>query len=190
MALTKLNNKAVANVTSIPVALGDMVLVSSATASSSASIEFSLGDYKEYKFFFVNMHPDASDAQFGFQVSKNGGTSYGVAITSSAIEVYHGGLQYGGNNDLAQSTNLQFLTNTVYHLRSEESANGHLTLFNPSSTTFVKHWISECSRLNNTTFVDHLHAGYINSTSAVNAIQFKFSAGNIDAGKILMFGIN
>jgi hypothetical protein len=64
MALTKLNNKAVANVTSIPVALGDMVLVSSATASSSASIEFTLGSYKEYKFFFVNMHPATNNVEF------------------------------------------------------------------------------------------------------------------------------
>ena len=176
---------------------GSMTFIKKLTASSSATLSFVDGTdgvvlddtYKEYYFTFNNMHPDASDAQFAFQVSVNGGGSYGVAITSSAIEAYHGGVQYGGNNDLAQSTNLQFITNTVYHLRAEESANGTLQLFNPSSTTFVKHFMSRASRMNNTNFIEHLHAGYVNSTSAVDAIQFKFTAGNISTGDICLYGI-
>jgi hypothetical protein len=70
MALTKLNNKAVANVTTLPVALGDMVLVSSATASGSATIDFTLGDYKEYQFYFVNMHPSDADRAFKFNFNR------------------------------------------------------------------------------------------------------------------------
>ena len=67
--------------------------------------------------------------------------------------------------------------------------NGTLQLFNPSSTTFVKHWMSRASRMNNTNFIEHLHAGYVNSTSAVDALQFKMSSGNIDSGKIKLYGI-
>ena len=198
MALVKYNNNSISAVTaaaSIP--SGSLVPIKTLTASSSGTLSFVHGTdgvvldstYPIYKFEFINMHPDASDAQFGFQVSVNGGSSYGVNITSTAIEVYHGGVQYNGGNDLAQSTNLQFITNTVYHLRAEESANGTLQLFNPSSTTFVKHFMSRASRMNNTNFIEHLHAGYVNSTSAVNAIQFKFAAGNISTGKIKLYGI-
>ena len=101
MALTKLNNKAVANITTLPVALGDMVLVSSATASSSASIEFSLGNYKEYKFFFVNIHP-ATPAHFQFQSSTDNGSSYGVTLTSTACLAYQG--EDGSNPTLDYNT--------------------------------------------------------------------------------------
>ena len=176
---------------------GSMVFIKKLTASGSSTLSFVDGasgvvldnTYKEYLFTFNNIHPDASDAQFGFQVSVDGGSSYGVNITSTAIEAYHGGVQYNSGNDLTQSTNLQFITNTVYHLRAEESANGTLQLFNPSSTTFVKNWMSRASRMNNTTFVEHLHGGYVNTTSAVDAIQFKFAAGNISTGEICLYGI-
>ena len=174
-----------------------MVLIKTLTASTSGTLNFVDGassvvlddTYPVYVFKFINLHPDASDAQFGFQVSINTGSAYGVAITSTAIESYHGGVQYGGNNDLAQGTGLQNITNTVYHSRAEESMNGTLHLFNPSSTTFVKHFISRASRMNNTNFIEHLHGGYVNTTSAVDAIQFKFAAGNIATGTIKLYGI-
>jgi len=197
MALVKYNDNSISAVTSTALAEGSLVPIKTLTASSSATLSFVHGTdgvvfdstYPIYQFEFINCHADSSDAQFGFQVSVNGGSSYGVTITSTAIEVYHGGVQYNGGNDLAQSTNLQFITNTTYHLRAEESANGTLQLFNPSSTTFVKHWISRASRMNNTNFIEHLHAGYVNSTSSVNAIQFKMASGNISTGKIKLYGI-
>ena len=198
MSLVKYNNNSISAVTSAAaIPSGAMVLIKTLTASSSSTLSFVHGSsdvvldstYPIYVFKFINCHPDASDAQFGFQVSVNGGSSYGVAITSTAIEAFHGGVQYGGNNDLAQGTGLQFITNTVYHSRAEESMNGTLHLFNPSSTTFVKHWMSRASRMNNTNFAEHLHAGYVNSTSAVNAVQFKFANGNISTGTIKLYGI-
>ena len=176
---------------------GSMVLIKTLTASTSSTLSFVDGSssvvldntYPVYLFKFINCHPDASDAQFGFQVSTNTGSSYGVSITSTAIEAFNAGVQYGGNNDLANGTGLQFITNTVYHSRAEESMNGTLHLFNPSSTTFVKHFISRATRMNNTNFAEHLHAGYVNSTSAVDAVQFKFANGNISTGTIKLYGI-
>ena len=70
---------------------------------------------------------------------------------------------------------------------------GYLHLFNPSSTTFVKHFISRLSgnyRAGMGAELDHYAAGYGNTTSAVDAIQFKMSSGNIDSGDIILFGLN
>ena len=195
MALTKLNNKAVANVTSIPVALGDMVLVSSATASSSASIEFTLGSYKEYKFFFVNMHPATNNVEFEFNMSTDSGSNYNVTKTTTVIDAYHAesdafsGLDYGTADDLAQSTGFQTIAKNISN-DNDGSFSGTLTLFNPSSTTYVKHFISNTNKMETGVTANFIVAGYGNTTGAVDGIKFQMSSGNIDAGKILMFGIN
>ena len=191
--LTKLNNKAVANVTSIPVALGDMVLVSSATASSSASIEFSLGNYKEYKFFFVNIHP-ATASTFQFQSSTDNGSSYGVTLTTTACWSFHSEdgsnstLGYNTGGDLAQSTSFQRLMRITTD--NDNSGSGYLHLFNPASTTYVKHFISNSNELNENYTQNEFYGGYFNTTSALTNIKFQMSSGNIDAGTILMYGIN
>ncbi|MEL0177822.1 MAG: hypothetical protein VW810_05925, partial [Pelagibacteraceae bacterium] len=178
-----------------------MVLVSSATASSSASIEFTSGidsTYKEYKFFFVNIHPQTDNVSFTFNLSSDGGSNYNVTKTSSYFWSYHlesdGGaaLQYVANNDLAQSTGEQILFgNAGLNNENDGSFAGTLTLFNPSSTTYVKHWISEHNGMHHDDIsVNGRSAGYANTTSAINAIRFKMSSGNIDDGKILCFGLN
>jgi hypothetical protein len=196
MALTKLNNKAVANVTSIPVALGDMVLVSSATASSSASIEFTLGDYKEYKFFFVNMHPANDIVDFTFQTSADNGSTYGITTTNSYFWTQHNDsdtyaeLEYRTDNDLAQSTSFIKLTDDIGN-DNDSSACGFLHLFNPSSTTYVKHYIGNVQiHTNGDASRQVFTAGYFNDTNDLTNIKFQMSSGNIDAGKILMFVIN
>jgi len=194
MPLTKLNNKAVANVTSIPVSLGDMVLVSSATASSSASIEFSLGNYKEYKFFFVNIHPQNDGVQFRFQTSTDGGSNYGVTNTSTYFIAYQN--EAGTENDLTYITGSdQAQTTNDIALGSGDNANdsgiaGTLQIFNPSSTTYVKHWINRSINDPSSYAQDEFQAGYFNTTSALTNIRFQMSSGNINDGKILMFGIN
>ena len=197
--ITKLNNKAVANVTSIPVALGDMVLVSSATASSSASIEFSLGNYKEYVFYFVNIHPslEGGNTYFEFNFSTDSGSNYNVAKTSTYIEVYANEIgtsaliTYSTAHDLAQGTGYQRLITGLGN-DNDQGNSGYMHLFNPSSGTFVKHFMSN---MNRTYFGDYtgqdIVAGYANTTSALTNIKFQISGGaNIDDGKILMFGIN
>ena len=194
MAITKLNNKAVANITTLPVALGDMVLVSSATASSSASIEFTLGNYKEYQFYFVNIHASANKI-LEFQVSTDNGSSYGVAITSTAFDAGHAEndtftiFEYQVDSDLAQSTSYQNLIRQI-GTDNDNSAVGILQIFNPSSSVYVKHFLSRFNTAVSYTIEQHI-GGYINSTSPINSIKFQMSDGaTIDSGKILMFGIN
>jgi hypothetical protein len=203
MSIIRLKNNALDNLTSFEgsASLGDMVLVSSATASSSASIEFTSGidsTYKEYKFFFVNIHPATNNVSFTFNLSSDGGSNYNVTKTSTYFWSYHlesdGGaaLAYVPANDLAQSTGEQILFgNAGLNNENDGSFVGTLTLFNPSSTTYVKHWISEHNGMHHDDIsVNGRSAGYANTTSAINAIRFQMSSGNIDDGKILMFGLN
>ena len=198
MALTKLNNNAIAGVTALPssVALGDMVLVSSATASSSATIDFTLGDYKEYQFYFVNIHPATDNTDFMFNVSIDSGSNYNVAKTTTQFRALHAeanndtNLQYFPSHDLAQSTAFQTLISEIGN-ENDETAIGTMSLFNPSSTTFVKHYISRLNSYASFNYsIEQYSAGYGNTTSAVDAIRFQMSSGNIDSGTILMYGIN
>ena len=175
---------------------GSLVLVSSATASSSASIEFSLGNYKEYKFFFVNIHPATNDVNFTFNMSTDSGSNYNVTKTTTKFVALHtenngtAVLEYEASNDLAQSTAYQILTKGLGNL-GDENYSGNLSIFNPSSTTFVKHFLSTGNEnRSDDASINDFVAGYGNTTSPINAIRFQMSSGNIDAGKILMFGIN
>ena len=198
MSLIKLKNNALDNLTSFEgsASLGDMVFISSATASSSASIEFTLGDYKEYKFFFVNIHPSNDGSTFQFNLSTDNGSNYNVTKTTTMFEAIHDeadtatALQYTTNSDLAESTSDKRLA-TNLGSDNDQNAVGHLTLFNPSSTTYVKHFIGD---MQNYLFVNYSvnqkTAGYANTTSALTNIIFRMSSGNIDDGKILMFGVN
>ena len=199
MSLIKLKNNALANLTSFEgsASLGDMVLVSSATASSSASIEFDLGSYKEYKFFFVNIHPATDQVGLNFNFSTDNGSNYNVTKTTTMFRAFQNEsgssaiLNYETNHDLAQSTDFQKTDDTIIGNDNDQNLCSIMNVFNPSSTTFVKHFIV---RTANTTFHDYTTdtyvAGYCNTTSALTNIKFQMSSGNIDDGKILMFGLN
>jgi len=179
------------------VSLGSQILISEQTASGSASISFTSGidsTYPIYRFEFINMNPATDNVFFQFNLSTDGGSNYNVTKTSSYSRAYHREddsavvLEYDTGRDLAQSTSYQDLTAGNGN-GADEDCSGTLTLFNPSSTTYVKHWISTI----NTYFFDNISmesftAGYGNTTSAVNAIQFKMSSGNFD-GTIKMYGI-
>ena len=192
-------NNSIANVTSYnaAVATGGMVLISSQTASNSASLSFTTGidsTYKEYQFWFIDIHPRTDNVQFDFNLSSDGGSNYNVTKTSTAFRAFHlendtgDGLGYRTDLDLAQSTSFQ---NIIFSQGNDvdESSSGSLTLFNPSSTTFVKHYISMLEGYSYTNLtVSCFVAGYGNTTSAVNAVRFQMSSGNFD-GTILMFGI-
>ena len=203
MALTKLNNNGIAVVTALPssIALGDMVLVSSATASSSASLSFTLGDYKEYQFYFVNMHPDA-DRFFKFNLSTDSGSNYSVSKTTTFFKArhYESGASYEfgyeAGYDLANSTADQTLTEgNVEGNDNDASLSGSMHIFNPSSDTYVKHFMANINQLGKpdgstrTTFNNYI-AGYANTTSALTNIKFVMTSGTIDSGTILCFGIN
>jgi hypothetical protein len=193
-----ITNASVTGITVLANAEDGITLISSQTASASASISFTTGldsTYKAYKFVFVNIHPATNDVEFQFNMSTDSGSNYNVTKTTTFFKAYHDEsgtdttLSYDTARDLAQSTAFQTIGIGVGN-GADESCSGTLTLFNPSSTTYVKHFISNSNEYNAanytlTTFV----AGYGNTTSAVNAIQFKMSSGNIDDGTIYLYGI-
>jgi len=194
------NAVTIADAGAFSVSLGSKVHIKTLTASSSATLSFVDGSsdvvldstYPIYKFEFINMHP-ASSTEFQFQTSTNSGSSYGVTLTSTYFYAYHteadnaSGLTYFAGGDLAQSTSFQRLSRV--HNDNDTSCSGSLTLFNPSSTTFVKHYMSNFNEENQTYSQNPYTAGYFNTTSAINAVQFKMASGNIDSGKIKLYGI-
>ena len=204
MALVKYNNNSLSSVTSAAgFPAGAMTHIKTLTASSSATLSFVDGSsdvvldstYPIYMFKFINIHGSGTSSNnFTFQTSTNGGSSYGVTLTSTFFYAYHGesagdnGLTYNTTAELAQSKSFQRLC-TTNGTNNDSSACGTMQLFNPSSTTFVKHFISnateELSNYNQHSYV----AGYFNTTSAVDAVQFKMSSGNIDSGTIKLYGI-
>jgi hypothetical protein len=195
------NNDSFDNVTALPSSLGDgITLISSQTASASATISFTSGidsTYKAYKFVFSSIHPASNIVSFTFQGSTNAGSTYDTTMTTTYFRAYHyeddssTAFGYGDTVDQAQGTGFQNLANNMGS-GNDENLGGELTIFNPSSTTYVKHFISRTSGLNPDETglnIDTYVAGYFNTTSAINAIQFKYTSGNIDAGTIYMYGI-
>jgi hypothetical protein len=193
------NNDSFDNVTALPISLGDgITLISSQTASASATISFTTGitsTYKAYKFVFINMHPSVDNSEFQFNMSTNSGSNYNVTKTGTFFRAFHneddGATAFGylAANDTTQTTDFATLTLNTGN-DNDHSCSGYLELFNPSSTTYVKHWISRISDVTgNDVQGERFTAGYGNTTSAVNAIQFKFDTGNIDDGKIYLYGI-
>jgi len=194
------NNASLNNVTALnaAIATGNMVLISSQTASSSASISFTSGinsTYKEYQFYFIDIHPGTNDRRLIFNGSTDGGSNYNVTKTTTAFYASHSEsgasatLTYQTALDLAQSTDFQTVTNSIGN-DNDQSACAVLNLFNPSSTTYVKHFTIVANTCDDSDVqVNHYFAGYFNTTSAINAVQFKMFSGNIDDGTILMYGI-
>jgi hypothetical protein len=190
-------NSSVTGITVLANASDGITFISSQTASNSASISFTSGltsTYKAYKFVFSSIHPRTDNAHFTFNLSTDSGSNYNVTKTTTFFRAYHDEsdsatlLSYEGSFDLAQSTD--FATITCQNGNgADESSSGSMTLFNPSSTTYVKHFISRANNYLNIDYTfDTFMAGYGNTTSAVNAIQFKMSSGNMD-GTIALYGI-
>ena len=177
---------------------GALNLLSTQTASGSATISFTSGidsTYKEYIFKFININAATDTANFTFQASTDGGSSWGVTQTTTFIMAYHeesdgaSGLQYQGGLDLAQSTDFQII---YYYMGSgsDECGSGELHLFNPASTTYVKNWYARGNaNISGARSDDDQPAGYFNTASAIDGIQFKMSSGNFD-GKIKLYGVS
>ena len=178
---------------------GNLKFISKATASASASIEFTSGidsTYKEYIFFFKDIHPATDNVLFQFNLSTDSGSNYNVTKTTTHFSAVHNeaddaaSLGYKTGLDLAESTSFQTLVEEV-GADNDQCLSGYLHLFSPSSTTFVKHFISRINNYRRSDYsADHYTAGYGNTTSAVDAVKFQMSSGNIDAGEILLFGVN
>ena len=198
MSLIKLNDRAVKDVTQFGSisSLGSLTHISTATASSSASIEFSLGDYKEYVFYYVNMHPSVDGAFFQFNMSTDNGSNYNVAKTTTFFRAYHyesgqsSVFDYRTSEDLAQGTGFQTIQDYL-GADNDQSCSGYIHLFNPSSSTFVKHYIlNNNGCFNNDISINIFSAGYGNTVNPITNLKFQMSSGNIDAGQILLFGVN
>ena len=199
MSIVTLNNRALKDATAVgtTTGLGDLVFISRSTASSSASLSLTSGinsTYKEYIFFFNNIHPATDGADFTFNLSIDSGSNYNVTKTSSFFRAYHyesdaSGLGYDGGGDLAQSTGYQVLYQAIGN-DNDQSGPGFLHLFDPSNTTFVKHFIANMQFYGNGDFsMNTFIGGYGNTTSAINAIDFEMSSGNIDSGTIDLYGV-
>ena len=200
--LVKHNNNSISAITTTgSLAQGKMTLLQTQTASSSASISFTSNidsTYPIYLFKFINIHPATDGAEFTINFSTDSGSNYNVAKTTTFFVAYNAesesssGLTYIDSLDIAQGTGV---ANIFYNVGNEndESASGTLHLFNPSSTTFVKHFMSTFNVYNNSgsngNSVQVDVAGYGNTTSAIDGVQFDMSSGNIDSGTIKLYGI-
>ena len=201
MALIKLNNRGVKDATAFGSisSLGSLTLIQKQTASSSATISFTSGidsPYKEYVFFFNNIHPATDDVDLTFQVVTGTNTNYNQTITSTTFQVFHGedgssgSIGYKDNRDQAQGTGFQPICQDIGNA-NDESMSGYLHIFNPSSSTFVKHFMGIGTNVySGDASIQIYSAGYINTTTAITRVQFKMDSGNIDAGDILLFGLN
>ena len=202
MSINVCNDRSMASITSLPsgVTGSSLVLISTVTASSSATVEFTSGidsTYKEYIIKYINVHPATDNQDFTVNF-RDGSTAYDATKTTTFFTAHHAEddspatLQYSTGNDIAQGTGVQNLAYAVTNV-NDGSVSGTLHLFDPSSTTFVKHFISTANGMvddggimTNNFYV----AGYCNTTTAIDGVQFSMSSGNIDAGTIKMYGVS
>ena len=211
MSIVTLNDRGVRSVTAFgSLNTGSMIFIKKLTASSSATLSFVNGSsdvvldstYKEYVFTFKDIHP-SNRTRFQFNGSSDTGSNYNVTKTTTMFIAAHQEsdgdttLTYQSGDDLAQSTAFQDL---AAYGDSEDEGNdaclaGTLHLFDPSNTTFVKHFIARTNYMaaggdSADYSVDSYMAGYFNTTSVIDAIQFKFTSNTIDSGTIKMYGVS
>ena len=206
MSIVKLNNNGVKNATAFGsvTGLGNTIFIKKQTASSSGTLSFVNGassvvldsTYKEYLFTFKNIHPATDNVSFQFNGSDDTSShSYDVTKTTTAFNAYHNeagsevSMGYRTGDDVGQGTGVHTLSHQASNA-NDEALGGYLHLFDPSNTTFVKHFLAVISGNNEDSHAQqNFSAGYFNTTNAITAIQFKFSSGDIDAGDICLYGI-
>ena len=199
MALKAANDKSMSNITALPsgVSAQSMILLATETASSSATISFTSSidsTYKEYIIKFYDVHPATDNVTF--QVNfRDGSSAYDATKTSSAFYAHEGessdtGFGYGGSQDLAQATGVQPLLGSLGN-GNDECASGELILYDPSSTTYVKHYMVKTQYYHQGNYSQIYYvAGYCNVTAAIDGVQFSMSSGNIDAGTFKLYGVS
>ena len=201
MAINLANNNSLANITALPSSIsgGAMTLLATQTASGSANLSFTSGiddTYDSYVFKFYNIHPATNDTAFTFQSNASGGSGYNETMTTTRFKAGHNEagdysvLGYESGSDQAQGTSFQVLTQNVGNV-SDESLSGQITIYNPSSTVFVKHFIATFNTYqhSNASYNDFT-AGYFNTVTALTDFQFKMASGNIDSGVIKLYGVS
>ena len=204
MSIVTLNDRAVRSVTTFgSLNTGSMIFIKKLTASSSSTLSFVNGSsdvvldstYKEYVFTFNNIHPSNDNVDFYVNASVDGGSNYNVTKTTTFFRAGHdeagsgAAIEYRTGEDVAQGTGVQIILQQMGN-DNDQCGSGTLHLFNPSSTTFVKHFISRVDGIaHNDQILSDFIAGYFNTTSAINAIQFSIEAGTIESGDICLYGI-
>ena len=204
MSINVCNNNSMSAITSLPsgVGGGSLNLISTTTASSSSTVSIASGidsTYKEYIVKFFDVHPatDNNTSTNYFEVNfRDGSTDYDATKTTTIFRAYHfedgsgGVLQYQDDHDLAQSTGFQRLAQGMGN-DNDQCVAGMLHLFDPSSTTFVKHFLCETNNIHadNASYRWNV-AGYCNTTTAIDGIQFKMTTGNIDSGTFKLYGVS
>ena len=201
-----INNTSISGITDLPTAAkSDLVPIIGYGLGNDAAMEHVDGNrsgvavfdgtYDAYCFIFTNIHGTAT-AQLRFNASTDSGSNYNVTKTTTYFVARHdengsnGQIGYDTGNDLAQGTGDQLLCDN-FGADNDASLSGTLWIFNPSSTTYVKHFYSDCQYYQsavprtNRTFV----GGYLNTTSAVNAIIFRMSTGNLESGSVRVYGL-
>ncbi len=208
MSIVTYNNRSIANISAIPGAAKALTHIKTLTASSSSTLSFVNGSsdvvldstYPIYIFKFINVHPSQSNRErLMFQGSTDSGSNYNTTVTTTIFDAYHdeadGTATVGKDDveDVTQSTSFAPLTPRISS-DNDSAGCGEMFLFKPSSTTFVKHFMFrgpvafESGGGDPYAFDRHL-SGYFNTTSAIDALQFKFDNGNIDAGIIKLYGL-
>ena len=177
--------------------MGIPTLISTCTASNTTICAFTSGidsTYDEYMFVFTDINPATNGSEFQFQVNADGGSGFNETMTTTFFRSAHDEsdtqtfLLYDTGSDQAQGTAYQRLSTQVGN-GADESCAGILHLFNPASTTYVKHFMAEVNEYQSNDYsIDQFLGGYINTTSAIDEISFKMSSGNFD-GCIQMYGI-
>jgi hypothetical protein len=173
----------------------DLVLLNTTTASNTANVTYTLTNtYKEFIIKCISINPVTDDVSLQFQLS-NDGTNYNKTITSTFWVAYNTetgsptGLTYDGLHDQAQGTAFQTFFKEVGN-DADQACSAELHLFNPSSTTFAKNfYVRATGTLYHQYIQDQYTAGYINDTAAMTSIRFQMSSGNINSGKIKMYGV-
>tara|TARA_Y100001938_G_scaffold146806_1_gene226580 strand:+ start:557 stop:1177 length:621 start_codon:yes stop_codon:yes gene_type:complete len=203
MSIVTYNNRSIRNISATPGAAESLTHIKTLTASSSSTLSFVDGSsdvvldntYPIYVFKFINCHPSADNSAFQVNFSVDGGSNYNVTKTTSyffALHKENGALNnfaYSAGADLAQGTGNQQIAQNIGN-DNDQSVSGELTLFNPSSTTFVKHFTARTQLVEyNDNAIDVYTAGYGNTTSAIDAVKFQMDSGNIDAGTIKLYGL-
>ena len=204
MALVKYNNNSISAVTSAAsFPAGAMTLIKTLTASSSANLSFVHGSsdvildstYPIYLFKFINIHPATNSVNFYVNFSIDSGSNYNVTKTTTWFYAYHDeagtttSIEYNTGLDLAQGTGNQPIMENIGN-DNDQSGSGFLTLYNPSSTTFVKHFTAQTADIIGVDYTENAFiGGYANTTSAVNGVKFVLESGNIDAGTIKLYGV-
>lgn len=206
MGLVKHNNNSISAVTSMAsLSTGSMTLIKEQTASSSSTVDFKDGTsdvvldstYPIYLFKIINAHPSTDSVSMGIQANASGGSGFNETVTTTAFRSEHyenaaaDTLAYHTAQDVAQGTGYAPLNaGDVVGNGNDESMSGDIYLFNPSSTVFMKHFISRVSQYGSQDIIsESFVGGYFNLTSAIDEISFKFSSGNIDSGTFQLYGI-